>query len=829
MFVLAQENHKFLSFPVVHSKREEIEHIYSNSSRSLLLNGDKYPLFQGMGVHYSYIWVGSPPQRVSVILDTGSHHTAFPCVGCSCGKHMDPFFDPSASSTSRIKTCGIANRKCFFSQSYSEGSSWQAYRLNDKVFLGSETLDPTIYTPQYQKENSVDFDFGCQTLETGLFRTQNIDGIMGLSASPETFPYYLYNSNITQNRLFSLCFTTNGGTFTVGGIDHRLHVEKKNNQLVKTEIGYAKLVKNSGWYTVKLLDIKFLTPEEYRDFLGDNNNNNLRRNLGQSIGGNLQRCNEGKGTIVDSGTTDTYLPYQLQKNFAQLFNKLTGIVYRNEAIILSPDQYKSLPNILYEFEGFNNEKTQVVVTPDTYVQKLKNGRYIFRIYLTESIGAVLGSNFIFNHDVIFDIDNLRVGFARSDCKYGVVDSQIIDKNPEPTSSSKGVTLTNVMHTNNTVLDAAWFSNIIKNNHKQNLLPHSFDSYTISKLVENRLNETINNSLLTKFVITPCSAQCPPNSKLFTNIPSDTNLTSIKYLDEEKNLKISNLIQVTGKKVWKITETSIIEVETCNLYCSSNNEINFDKSIISNNWSECNKNTCNRYKMINDDITSIQSELCFSSLLDCTLPNIISSTTKDYLLLTFRSYHVSTYNTESFLSSISDIIQVPRSFIWVQDNTLDSIGSVHDDFYLNMYVLIDSDDYWKQIIHPQFEKLTGKPEKQFIVNKLIIFKYIKDLLSTADLHLVVNSIIGSPDQFLPYSLNIKDFSLVDIKENKVIPFYDPSIEKYQYSAAFSINELQSYIKYTYSPSDSWAIYSIYIIAISFIIFFFIQFKGKKFKG
>ena len=46
------------------------------------------PLFEGLGTHYSFIWVGSPPQRVSVIVDTGSHHTAFPCVGCKCGKHV---------------------------------------------------------------------------------------------------------------------------------------------------------------------------------------------------------------------------------------------------------------------------------------------------------------------------------------------------------------------------------------------------------------------------------------------------------------------------------------------------------------------------------------------------------------------------------------------------------------------------------------------------------------------------------------------------------------------------------------------------------------------
>ena len=49
---------------------------------------DDAPLFQGQGTHYAFIWVGTPPQRVSVIVDTGSHHTAFPCVGCQCGKHV---------------------------------------------------------------------------------------------------------------------------------------------------------------------------------------------------------------------------------------------------------------------------------------------------------------------------------------------------------------------------------------------------------------------------------------------------------------------------------------------------------------------------------------------------------------------------------------------------------------------------------------------------------------------------------------------------------------------------------------------------------------------
>ena len=57
-----------------------------------------------------------PPQRVSVIVDTGSHHTAFPCSGCNCGKHMNPSFDPSSSNSSQILKC--SGRRCFFQQSY---------------------------------------------------------------------------------------------------------------------------------------------------------------------------------------------------------------------------------------------------------------------------------------------------------------------------------------------------------------------------------------------------------------------------------------------------------------------------------------------------------------------------------------------------------------------------------------------------------------------------------------------------------------------------------------------------------------------------------------
>ena len=67
---------------------------------------EKIPLYPGYGTHFAYIYVGKPPKRVSVILDTASEATAFPCLGCmNCGKHTDPLFNPLNSSTSIIPSC----------------------------------------------------------------------------------------------------------------------------------------------------------------------------------------------------------------------------------------------------------------------------------------------------------------------------------------------------------------------------------------------------------------------------------------------------------------------------------------------------------------------------------------------------------------------------------------------------------------------------------------------------------------------------------------------------------------------------------------------------
>jgi hypothetical protein len=44
-------------------------------------------------------------------------------------------------------------------------------------------------------------------------------------------------------------------------------------------------------------------------------------------------------------------------------------------------------------------------------------KYIARFYVNEKSGSVLGGNAIMGHDVLFDIDNDRIGWAESSCDY----------------------------------------------------------------------------------------------------------------------------------------------------------------------------------------------------------------------------------------------------------------------------------------------------------------------------------------------------------------------------------------------------------------------------
>ena len=424
------------------------------------------------GTHYVTLWVGTPtPQRKTLIVDTGSHHTAFPCKGCyRCGErhHTDKYFDPDASKSFRPLSCreclwgasceavkilgegseeegAIADESspkesqeqefgCVFQQAYTEGSSWKAFQVQDTVFVGGK--DVFSAADPIAQRYSVDFTFGCQTFSSGLFVSQLADGIMGLSQHDATLPRAMYNQGKLRSRMFGLCFRTemvvskkgiSAGVLTLGGIDRRLG---------STPMVYAKNLARTGWFTVYVKRL-YLRPGGGQSAKVEGDTKTII-----PITADLYSINSGKGVIIDSGTTDTYLHKSLAKPFNDAWKSITGKPYSNSPMKLTRQQVAELPTILVQLmpysSGFdenlgspddviglvgtkldeNSPNDILIAVPATHYMEYSPSKdvYTSRFYFTESRGGVLGANSLQGHDVVFDWDYGRIGFAESTCK-----------------------------------------------------------------------------------------------------------------------------------------------------------------------------------------------------------------------------------------------------------------------------------------------------------------------------------------------------------------------------------------------------------------------------
>ncbi|RLN91984.1 hypothetical protein BBJ28_00006818 [Nothophytophthora sp. Chile5] len=325
---------------------------------------------------------------------------AFPCSGCDgCGDHTDQPFQADNSSTLvhvtcasetffECKDCAENTATCGISQAYMEGSSWKASVVEDVVYLGG---DASFTDETLRNQYGTHFQFGCQRSETGLFITQVADGIMGLSNSDDHIVAKLYRENKIPSNLFALCFSDLGGSMALGQPNKIAH---------RGEISYAKVISDrssSHFYNVRMKDIR--------------------------IGGKSIEADETAYTrghfIVDSGTTDSYLPRALKNEFQKVFEEVAGHAYEVSGAKCSgftEADLATLPTIQFVMEAFDGGEVTLDITPDQYLLH-SDGAFCGNIFLSEHAGGVIGANIMMNRDVIFDGGNQRVGFVDADCSY----------------------------------------------------------------------------------------------------------------------------------------------------------------------------------------------------------------------------------------------------------------------------------------------------------------------------------------------------------------------------------------------------------------------------
>ena len=280
-------------------------------------------LFQGLGTHYADIWCGTPPQRQTVIVDTGSQMTAFPCSQCRAADyhHIDDPFRQELSSTFREPDCDACSwgdcradpegKRCTFTADYQEGSNWTAVEAFDVCYIGGlhnaalPTTTSTLFGSSTQQNPHVfELKFGCQTKISGDFVTQLADGIMGMDIGSSTIWNQMYQQHKIESTAFSLCFQrkmesartgTDAGAMTLGGADERLH----SHTMVysPTERGALYAVQLRGLYLRKGGGESVLvTPGESPVIIPVPLPKELNKRGRRHV-------------IVDSGTTDSYFTH----------------------------------------------------------------------------------------------------------------------------------------------------------------------------------------------------------------------------------------------------------------------------------------------------------------------------------------------------------------------------------------------------------------------------------------------------------------------------------------------------------------------------------------
>ncbi|XP_074276037.1 aspartic proteinase 36-like isoform X2 [Silene latifolia] len=247
-----------------------------------------------VGLYYTKVQLGTPPQEFNVQIDTGSDVLWVGCSGCTgCPTttnlkdvHLGAF-NPSGSSSASVipcsdkrcsmgapsadALCDSANH-CAYQFKYGDGSGTEGYYVSDVLHLTTVGGNP-------KSNSSVKVIFGCSVTQSGdLSKTDRaVDGIFGLGQQAMSVVSQLSSKGVAP-AAFSHCLRgdENGGGVLVFG------------SIVDPGIVYTPLVPSQPHYNLDLQSISI-------------NNQKL------PIDAAVFTTSITTGTIIDSGTTLTYL------------------------------------------------------------------------------------------------------------------------------------------------------------------------------------------------------------------------------------------------------------------------------------------------------------------------------------------------------------------------------------------------------------------------------------------------------------------------------------------------------------------------------------------
>ncbi|XP_060208866.1 aspartic proteinase 36-like isoform X1 [Lycium barbarum] len=366
-----------------------------HSGRLLQVNA-RMPLHDDLllnGYYTTHIWIGTPPQRFALIVDTGSTVTYVPCSTCEqCGTHQDPRFQPEMSSTYQpVKcntdcTCDNKREQCIYERQYAEMSSSSGVLGEDIVSFGNQS--------ELAPQGAV---FGCENRETGDLYSQHADGIMGLGRGDLSIVDQLVEKHVISDS-FSMCYggmDFGGGAMVLGGIKSPADMVFTNSDPVR-----------SPYYNIELKEIHV---------------------AGKALNLNPRVFDGNHGTVLDSGTTYAYLP---EAAFAAFKNAVMKAVLSLKLIEGPDPNYK---DICFSGAGsdisqlsksfppvdmvFSNGK-KLSLSPENYLFRHSkvHGAYCLGIFQNgKDATTLLGGIIVRNTLVTYDRQHELIGFWKTNC------------------------------------------------------------------------------------------------------------------------------------------------------------------------------------------------------------------------------------------------------------------------------------------------------------------------------------------------------------------------------------------------------------------------------
>lgn len=369
----------------------------SNSS-SAAGNGFRASIVAGDGAFLTSFYIGTPPTKVTAIMDTGSDLVWQQCEPCeACFKQPDAIFDPSRSSTYRSCACSdkmceaLLSNKCL----QNNASCQYIYVYGDTSYTsGGLAYDTLTLNDAWGTARKIEnFAFGCGHANQGAASFADSDGLLGMGQGPLSLASQL------SAQTFSYC---------LGSL--------MSSQISPLFLGDAATSsddaeKGSSIQMTPFITNSYLPTFYYLNLSGISVNGARLRIPSQTF---AIRANGTGGMIIDSGTTITYLEesgYQivLKAMQSKLVNllKISRPIFGLDLCYISVKE-DALPTLTFHFDGAN-----VDIPPANLFVKI-GGLYCLALSKSHGI-SILGNMQQQNYHILYDRRNHQISFTYTTC------------------------------------------------------------------------------------------------------------------------------------------------------------------------------------------------------------------------------------------------------------------------------------------------------------------------------------------------------------------------------------------------------------------------------